>query len=77
MNEEREVATDLRVKTEDQFIGMKEVTHCTQLSKSSILRLERVGKFPRSYQLGQRRKVYSVNELNQWFRDVRNERIQF
>ena len=75
---EREEASKLTgIKTEDQFVGIKEVIQSTQLSRSSIYRLEREGKFPRSYQLGHRRKAYSLNEVNQWFRDVRNDRIQF
>ena len=73
----KKVTQEIQVKTEDQFLGIKEVIHCTQLSKSTILRMQRAGTFPRSYQVGQSRRLFSANELDQWFRDVRNERIQF
>ncbi len=74
---ENNARQEIQVKIEDQFLSFKEVMHCTQLSKSTILRMQRSGTFPKSYQVGKSRKLFSANELNQWVRDVKNDRIRF
>jgi prophage regulatory protein len=57
-----------------RLITRKELKELVPYSGTHIGRLERDGKFPIRIQLGPNRVGWSLNEINQWIEDRKNER---
>lgn len=52
--------------TADRFLTRAEVERRTGLSRSTIYRLMRVGRFPRPYRVGLRGVRWSERDINAW-----------
>ena len=54
------------IATADCFLDFPEVKRRTNLSRPTIWRLERAGKFPRRRLIGTNRVAWSVAEITAW-----------
>lgn len=50
----------------DRLLKLPEVIELTRTSKSSILRKEKAGEFPKRIKLGPRSVAWSETEINAW-----------
>jgi len=48
------------------FLSAKEVSKRTGLSRVTIWRLEKKGKFPKRYSISERRVAWRDDEINDW-----------
>jgi prophage regulatory protein len=53
----------------ERFVSPKETTTIVNLSRTSIWRLERQGKFPQRYLISAGRCAYKLSELMQWMEE--------
>ncbi len=52
----------------DRFASTKETSKIVNLSRTSIWRLERQGKFPKRYFISAGRCAYKLSELMEWMK---------
>lgn len=57
----------------DRFIGDAEQKRITNLSRTTRWRLERAGKFPKTYKISTNRKARLLSEVTAWMRAKRGE----
>ena len=62
------------IRNPDRIINESEVIHFVGLSKSHIMRLENKGEFPRRIKLALRRVGWSLQEVQQWVEDKKQNR---
>ncbi|HMO18672.1 MAG TPA: AlpA family phage regulatory protein [Oligoflexia bacterium] len=55
----------------DRIILEKEAKTITGLSKSTRLRLEKNGKFPRRFKLSKNRIGWKLSEIRQWIEELK------
>ena len=55
-------------KSRMRIMKLREVVHATGLSRSTLLRLERAGSFPRKVKLSARRVGWVDTEVGDWLR---------
>lgn len=53
-----------------KLMAMKEVTHVTSLSASSVRRLSREGKFPQPINITESRVAWLEKDVSQWIEEV-------
>lgn len=53
----------------ERIIRMKEVSHITGLSKSTIYQYMDEGKFPQSFSLGGQMRGWSLSSVSLWVRE--------
>jgi prophage regulatory protein len=58
----------------DKFYRLADVMELTQLSRSTILRLENKGMFPKRIRLSERKIMWDINEFNAWMQEKYNTR---
>ena len=58
----------------DKFYRLSDVMELTQLSRSTILRLENKGMFPKRIRLSERKILWDKDEFNAWLREKYNDR---
>ena len=57
----------------DRFIGEAEQEEITNLSRTTRWRLERAGKFPKSYKISANRSARLLSEVVAWMQAQRGE----
>lgn len=56
-------------KYPDRFLTFKQVRELTSLSRSTVWRLEKEGKFPLRRQLGRKSVVWFESEILRWMKE--------
>lgn len=56
---------------DDRFIDLKEVVHLTALSKTTIYKMVKEGRFPAQLNTGAVRVVWSHNDVQGWIRSIK------
>ena len=57
----------------DRLLKLPEVIELTRTSKSSILRKEKAGEFPKRIKLGPRSVAWSETEINAWIQAAKDK----
>ncbi len=60
----------------DKFLRLSSVVPLVALSKGTILRLEKAGKFPKSHRLTVRCVAYRLSQIHDWMSDPLNYEAQ-
>ena len=55
-----------------KFLRETEVLETTQLSRTTIWRLEKEGKFPKRHKIGLRAVAWLQTDIEQWIEDISN-----
>lgn len=58
----------------ERLLKLPEVIQMTGVSKSAILRKEKVGEFPKRIKLGPRSVAWSETEINAWVQAIKTAR---
>lgn len=56
---------------DDRFIDLKEVMRLTALSKTTVYKMVREGRFPDRFNAGEVKVVWSYNDVQDWIRSVK------
>lgn len=62
-----------KIETEDlprRMLDIDQVLKLVPIGRTTIFRLERIGKFPRSHYLTSRRRLWFADEVAEWQRDL-------
>lgn len=57
-----------------KYLNLKEVIAWVRLSKATIYRLMKVGKFPEAHKLGVRAVRWRVSDIEEWLEQKRQQR---
>jgi prophage regulatory protein len=68
-NVDEHLTQSLEIRRRAQMLKMVDLVQILRISRSSIYELIKTGRFPRSVQLGKRRVVWRLVDIESWLTD--------